>query len=191
MVPVTLRRVLVIGFVLLTALRLVLAARTELLPEEAYYWTYTQHPAWSYYDHPPMVAWIIHIGTRLLGHTEAGVRVVNLVLAALGCWLLVSTTRRWFDEAAAIWAGLLFMLTPIFAGAAFMVTPDGPLLFFWLLTLYAITRALAGRNGAGDWERHPHPDPLPHTTAASRGLGSPPAGEGKAPLPRRRGRGFR
>jgi len=143
MVSVKLRLALITGFAGLTVLRLVLAAHTELLPEEAYYWTYAQHPAWGYYDHPPMVGWVIRAGTALLGNTETGVRTANIALAALACVLLVLTTRRWFDESTAIWAGLLFMLTPIFAGTAFLVTPDGPLIVFWLLTLYAITRAVA------------------------------------------------
>jgi pimeloyl-ACP methyl ester carboxylesterase len=42
----------------LTAIRLFVAAGSELFPQEAYYWTYSLHPAWGYYDHPPFVAWV-------------------------------------------------------------------------------------------------------------------------------------
>jgi len=31
------------------------AATTGLLDDEAYYWVYSQYPAWGYYDHPPMI----------------------------------------------------------------------------------------------------------------------------------------
>lgn len=27
--------------------------------DEAYYWVWALNPDWSYYDHPPMTAWII------------------------------------------------------------------------------------------------------------------------------------
>jgi dolichol-phosphate mannosyltransferase len=33
-------------------------------------------------------------------------------------------------------------LIPVYAATGLLVTPDGPLLFFWLLTLYAISKAL-------------------------------------------------
>ena len=46
----------------LTLLRLWLCGILELLPEETYYWTYSKHPALGYFDHPPMVAWVIGLG---------------------------------------------------------------------------------------------------------------------------------
>src|ERR1700689_1814397 len=71
----------VIGMVaVLTVLRFLLCGVIELLPEEAYYWTYAQHPAFGYFDHPPMVAWIITMGSTLFGHTAFGVRIVTFVL---------------------------------------------------------------------------------------------------------------
>src|ERR1700722_761245 len=56
------------------ALRLVYGDRVELLPEEAYYWNYARHLDIGYLDHPPMVAWLIALGTRLFGGAELGVR---------------------------------------------------------------------------------------------------------------------
>ena len=37
----------------------------ELFPEEAYYWNYAQHLDTGYLDHPPMVAWLIWLGTAV------------------------------------------------------------------------------------------------------------------------------
>jgi dolichol-phosphate mannosyltransferase len=141
---------LLIGLVLLTLIRLAFAGRTELLPEEAYYWTYTQHPAWSYFDHPPMVAWMIHCGTMLFGNTEFGVRLGNILLAVASCWLLVKVAEMWFDQRVAEVAGWMFLLAPVFVGMGFLAMPDAPLLFFWLITLYAVTRALV-QDRAGWW----------------------------------------
>ena len=44
----------------------------NLYPEEAYYWNYAQHLDLGYLDHPPMVAWLIHLGTTVFGNTERG-----------------------------------------------------------------------------------------------------------------------
>jgi hypothetical protein len=136
--------VVVVG---MTLLRLLVAGTIELLPEEAYYWTYSKHPALSYFDHPPMVAWTIRAGTMLLGDTERGVRLVNTLLWIGSCVLLWLTGRMWFGERVASGAALLFSALPIFMGVGFIVTPDGPLVFFWTLSLYAVSKALySGRS---------------------------------------------
>jgi hypothetical protein len=38
-------------------LKLALAAVIPLTNDEAYYWVWAQHMQWSFYDHPPFVAW--------------------------------------------------------------------------------------------------------------------------------------
>ena len=126
----------------LTALPLGLASRIALLPEEAYYWTYAQHPAWGYFDHPPMVAWGIWLGTKFYGDTEFGVRFVNVLFWAGTCLALWTTARLWFDRRLAHMATLLFALLPISVGIGLVVLPDGALLFFWALTLLAVTAAV-------------------------------------------------
>ena len=136
--------ILAIGSVLLlTIIRLLMAGKTELIPEESYYWTYSQHPALSYFDHPPMVAWMIALGTGLFGNTELGVRIATITLWPASAILLFLTGRVWFGVKIASLAVLLFCLCPVFVGVGFIVTPDSPLVFFWLLTLFAVTKALS------------------------------------------------
>ena len=139
---VTGKKWLMFVIVAVTLLRLGFAPRTELIPEEAYYWTYAQHPALGYFDHPPMVAWTVALGTRVLGNTELGVRLINSLLWVATCFLVLATARRWFEERVAVGAALLFVAVPVYLGIGFLVTPDGPLIFFWALALYAITRAV-------------------------------------------------
>jgi len=69
----------------LVALRLV-AAWTPLTFDEAYYWMWSKHLAGGYYDHPPMVALVIRLGTMLAGDTELGVRVASILLALPMSW---------------------------------------------------------------------------------------------------------
>jgi dolichol-phosphate mannosyltransferase len=132
----------------LTLLRLWLCGIIELLPEEAYYWTYSKHPALGYFDHPPMVAWAISLGTMLFGDTALGVRFGTMVLWLATAGLLFLTGRMWFGRRVALLAVLLFTLLPIYVGTGLIVTPDGSVLFFWLATLYLISKALhTGRAG--------------------------------------------
>jgi dolichol-phosphate mannosyltransferase len=132
----------------LTVLRFSLCGIVELLPEETYYWTYAQHPAFGYFDHPPMVAWIITVGTTLFGDTALGVRIVTFVLWMASAGLLFLTGRMWFGRRTALAATLFFTLLPIYVGMGLIVTPDAPLVFFWVATLYVISKALhTGRGG--------------------------------------------
>ena len=64
----------VLTVVALVALRLVAAAFTPLTFDEAYYWMWSKHLAGGYYDHPPMVAFVIRLGTMIAVDTELGVR---------------------------------------------------------------------------------------------------------------------
>jgi len=132
----------------LTLLRLLLCGVIELIPEEAYYWTYAKHPALGYFDHPPMVAWFVTLGTLLFGDTAMGVRIMTFVLWVATAGLLFLTGRMWFGKRVALVATLMYTLLPVYIGTGLLVTPDAPLLFFWVATLYLISKALyTGRGG--------------------------------------------
>ena len=141
-------RVVLVSIALLTVAKLYFAARAELFVEEAYYWNYLQHPALSYFDHPPMVAWIIGVGTFVFGDTELGVRLGTILLSLASSGVLFLVARLWFGATCAWWSTLLFNLIPLYIGIGLLAFPDGPLVFFWLLTLYFVSKAIgAGVEG--------------------------------------------
>jgi len=134
----------VVGYLLL--LRGVYIGSTELLHQEAYYWNYAQHLDIGYLDHPPMVAWIIHLGTMLFGDTEFGVRI-----GAFVCWLFTALftyklSYRIFDKSTALRALMLIAILPIFFSVGLLMTPDAPLIACWSGTLYFLYRALIEEN---------------------------------------------
>jgi 4-amino-4-deoxy-L-arabinose transferase-like glycosyltransferase len=57
-----------------TLVRLLLAATVPLLPQEAYYWTWSRHLDWSYFDHPPLATYSIALTTAIFGQTSFGSR---------------------------------------------------------------------------------------------------------------------
>jgi dolichol-phosphate mannosyltransferase len=132
----------------MTLLRFLLCGVIELIPEEAYYWTYSKHLALGYFDHPPMIAWTVAIGTTLFGDTALGVRFMTFVLWVGSAGLLFLIGQMWFSRRVGLMATLLYTILPIYVGAGLIVTPDASLLFFWLATLYLISKALhSGRGG--------------------------------------------
>jgi dolichol-phosphate mannosyltransferase len=128
--------------VYLLALRLVYAGQVELIPQEAYYWNYSQHLDLGYLDHPPMVAWLIHLGTLVLGHSELGVRAGAIAVSLIALFFVFRLARDLFGELNACIAALLFAVLPFFFGTGFLMTPDAPLVAFWAGSLYFLERAL-------------------------------------------------
>lgn len=130
-------------------LRAVGAGSAELSPQEAYYWNYAMHPALSYYDHPPVIAWTIALGTLVFGHTEFGVRAGGLLFSLGSTALVYSLGKLWFGKKAGLWSALLFQLVPLYFLYGMVMTPDVPLMFFWLATMHATSTTLQHDNRYG------------------------------------------
>ena len=129
-----------LGYVVL--LRFVFLGSLNLLPEEAYYWNYAQHLDIGYLDHPPMVAWMIWIGTKLFGNTEFAVRIgasLSWLIAAFFCFQLA---RNLYDKTVAFVAVMIFCTLPFFFATGMLMTPDAPLTAAWSGALFFLERAL-------------------------------------------------
>lgn len=123
-------------------LRLFYLGLPELLYEEAYYWNYAKHLDIGYLDHPPMVAWIIALFTKLMGDNEFAVR-----FGAFLCWFIAAyfsyrLTRDVRDRSSASQAVLLVATLPAYFGVGFVMTPDAPLVACWAAALYFLYQAL-------------------------------------------------
>lgn len=116
----------------------------ELIPEEAYYWLYAKHLSPGYLDHPPLVGWLIKIGTTFFGTNEFGVRIGAVLAGLITAFIVYGFSRKLFDKGTSITAGALSLLLPYFWGASFLVSPDAGLMLFWALSLWMIWNALEG-----------------------------------------------
>jgi dolichol-phosphate mannosyltransferase len=143
-------RALAVGLIAYAfALRLVYLGSVELLPEEAYYWNYSRHLDIGYLDHPPMVAWLIRVGTAAFGQSQFGVRVGAMCCGLITSVFVYRLTRNLFDEATALLALVLAQVLPFFFLSGLLMTPDAPLTAAWAASLYYLERALvAGRSEA-------------------------------------------
>lgn len=130
---------------LLTAFRFWYAGQHELLQDEAYYWQWSRHLDWGYYDNTPLAALVIRAFTTLLGSNETGVRagaVVSALVASLFIYLL---TKRLLGPPIALFAVTLANVVPLFAAGAVIMTHDPVQLALWSATLYVVHRALTDR----------------------------------------------
>jgi 4-amino-4-deoxy-L-arabinose transferase-like glycosyltransferase len=134
----------------LVALRLVAAAFTPLTFDEAYYWMWSRHLAGGYYDHPPMVAFVIRAGTLIAGDTELGVRLVSILLALPMSFAIWRATEILFGGTrVAASATILLNVTLMAAVGTLIVTPDAPLLVASSFVLLFLAKVL--ETGRGAW----------------------------------------
>lgn len=127
------------------AIKLTLAIWLPFSADEAYYWVWGHNLQLSYYDHPPLVAWLFWLGQKM----DFGWQSVRIPAVLLGhCTLLIwnrllspfldDRSRRW-------WLGFV-SLSPFLGVGSLIVTPDLPLVFFWSLAILALLHALKAKT---------------------------------------------
>lgn len=113
-------------------------------PDEAYYWIWSERLQAGYFDHPPMVAWVIRLFTELFGDYPWVIR-----LPAVLAWIAINfsvytITRDAFPgHRLSAWMAVLVATSlPLYQIGFHVVTPDSPYLLFTALAYWALYLAL-------------------------------------------------
>ena len=126
---------LLAGWLLINVLQSIF---TNLHADESYYWLYSKHLAWGFFDHPPMIAFMIHLGD-LISHSELGVRLFVVLLSGLTMAMIMNELNEKKDLVFLSVFMLSFPLVHTHIGG-FLALPDTPLVFFTLLFYLAYRR---------------------------------------------------
>ena len=138
-------RIAAVGVALYTVLlRLVYMRTLNLIPEEAYYWNYSQHLDFGYLDHPPMIAWLIWLSTHTFGGSEFAVRASALLMWFVTVAFCFQLTRNLYGKTAAFVSILLLSSIPFYFATGFLMMPDAPLLAAWAGVLFFLERVFFG-----------------------------------------------
>src|SRR5581483_9120636 len=126
---------------LLVGVRLVCAALIPLSFDESYYWVWSRHIAGGYYDHPPLNAIFIRLGTTLFGDTEFGVRVCSVLLGLPATWAVWRSAAILFeDEKFGATAALYFNVTLVMGAGSLLATHDNTTVVAAALLLLALAK---------------------------------------------------
>ncbi|RYY23963.1 MAG: glycosyltransferase family 39 protein [Sphingomonadales bacterium] len=136
------QRTFLVLWAVVTAIKVVIAARLPLFVDEAFYWQEGQHLAAAYSDLPGLSAWLTRLGTAIGGDHVLALRAPFLLLAALLPWLMTHIAGRWFGEAAGWRAGSLAVLMPLAGSLGILALPDVPMALATVLCLDAGARLL-------------------------------------------------
>lgn len=141
----TYKRALFILILVSVMIRTFLAWSVELGNDEVYYRVFGLFPSLSYFDHPPMVAWLIHLTTFGSQYTsEVLVRLSSIAIGAINTYLIYRLAERGQSGfiAALMYTGSIY--ASLIAGVFIM--PDTPLTIFWLTTLLIFKDILIKRQ---------------------------------------------
>lgn len=123
-----------------------------LLEDEAHYWEWSRHLAWSYYSKPPGIAVLIAASTAVFGHTEFAVRLPAVLCGSLAAISLAGLARDALpDKRAGFFAALLFQLVPLFQSTSLLMTIDMPYAACWSLAAWLAWRAVTRRELRWVW----------------------------------------
>ena len=116
-----------------------LAQALPMTGDEAYFVYWGVYPDYGFYDHPPMVGWILALLLRL-SRAEWVLRLPAIVLPALVALGMLQYLRP-TDEDKAYVAALAFLLVPVNVWNV-LITTDTPLVLFSFLSALCFAAAL-------------------------------------------------
>jgi dolichyl-phosphate-mannose-protein mannosyltransferase len=128
------RKALLAAGALILAFKLWLSVVFPFTGDEAYFLYWGVYPGAGYYDHPPMIGWLLFLLLKV-SSAQWLMRLPVILLPfalAWGVWLVLRRT----DETRALLAALAFLLLPANVWAVF-ITTDTPLIFFSFASVLA------------------------------------------------------
>jgi len=143
-------RIIALTLAVLLVVRAIVAAVTPLAFDEAYYWQWSKNLAWGYYDHPPLIAFIIRAGTAIFGDTSLGVRFVPLLLsivATIAVWRAGAILLE--SEHAGALSALVFNAMPMIGVEMLVATPDAPAIATAAVLFYVLAKL--AQTGNSQW----------------------------------------
>jgi 4-amino-4-deoxy-L-arabinose transferase-like glycosyltransferase len=123
-------------------IRLLFIGVMGLMPQDAYYDFYAQHPALSYYDHPPMIAYLLRLFTTLFGKRVFALKLADSVVTGLSLLAFYFLARKFLSRHKASYGLLLLLSTFMVTILSLISTPDVPLMLCWTITLLFLHKAL-------------------------------------------------
>jgi Dolichyl-phosphate-mannose-protein mannosyltransferase len=120
--------------------RIIIANSVYLGVDEVYYRQYANTLEWNYFDHPPMVAWLIRITTlNLWLDTDINIRLGAILCAAITTWIIYLCGKIINNERTGYYAAILYSVniyTSIIAGT--FILPDSPQMLLWGISIYLL-----------------------------------------------------
>ena len=131
------------------AFRLWLSATLPVTADEAYFVLWGRNPDLGFYDHPPMIGWLL-APLVALSNADWVARIPVTIVPALSALMVRQSLLHWFDAGrdSADLAALAVLLAPLNLWGV-LVTTDAPLVVFSVASMVLFARA--AQRGSLAW----------------------------------------
>jgi len=109
-------------------------------PDMLDHWVWSRFLSLSYYEHPPMIAWLIRGITMVGGQSEAALEVGSQLLTLMILTLIYAGTFLLYGKNAALVTLLILCSMPYFTLGSIFLHITQPFLIFWILSLFLLIR---------------------------------------------------
>ena len=132
-----------LAYALLVAIalaRFIYIGSIDLVSDEAYYWDWSRNPAFGYFDHPPMIAWLIFSFVKVFGDTALGVKGCAVACSLIASVCAYRIVKKYVRTPSSLILYILLSSSVILYGiGSLLATPDIPMVACWavgMLTAY-------------------------------------------------------
>ncbi len=115
-----------------------------LLNDEAYALTISRELSLSYFDHPPLTMWILHVLSEYTSlQNPIFFRFPFICFGILTSYFLFLIGKLFYSTNVGIISAVLYFLSPFFFfSGGLLIVPDGPLNFFVVSSLYFVSKII-------------------------------------------------
>jgi hypothetical protein len=137
---------IIIMCILIVGIRLIFTCIMGIMPQDAYYDFYAQHLDLSYYDHPPMIAYILRLFTELFGKKVFVLKLADTTVTLLTVISFYYLAKKFLSANKTRTATALLLSTLMISILSLVSTPDVPLMFCWTISLNFLYEAIWKRK---------------------------------------------
>ncbi|MEO6454178.1 MAG: glycosyltransferase family 39 protein, partial [Ginsengibacter sp.] len=135
-------RIILFTILLILFIRLIFIGIMGIMPQDAYYHFYGEHLALSYYDHPPLIAYILRFFTSIFGKKVFVLKLADSLVTFISIFSFYKLALLFLSRHSAQKALILFFSTFMVTILSLVSTPDVPLILFWTLSLLTLYHAV-------------------------------------------------
>ena len=141
------KKKLIIFLIGIAILRLAIGSYLNLSDDEAYYLLWSRNLEMSYYDHPPLIAYLIRLITSIFGENNFSIRLVSVgMISITSVYIYKISYYLYKNEKIAGTAVLIFNILPLYSFLSIMTLPDSPLILLYTMVIYYFLKIIYEKN---------------------------------------------
>jgi hypothetical protein len=136
-------KIILVSVIIILILRLISSVTMGLMPQDAYYsYVYGEHLSLSYFDHPPLIGYMLRLSTEIFGRTVFAIKIADTIITAVMIFSFYKLSLYFLSPHKARRSLVILFSTFMVTILSLVSTPDVPLMLFWTLSLISLYNVL-------------------------------------------------